>query len=171
MHIHTHIYTGMHVCTIYYRIYVVDICDLNCQQSTSLRGYGTIALISHTSKAMLKILQKRLQQCMNWEIQDVQAGFRKCRGTRYQTWVSYIAGRFFTYWATLDLSQKAKKWHPLDHRKIKRIPEKASTSASLTTLKPLTLWITANCGKFLKGQEYQNTLPVSWETCMQVKKR
>ena len=38
-------------------------------------------------------------------------------------------------------------------------------------LKPLTVWITSNCGKFLKGQEYQTTLPVSWETCMQVKRQ
>ena len=44
-------------------------------------NYRTIALISHTSKVMLKILQARLQQYMNRELQDVQAGFRKGRGT------------------------------------------------------------------------------------------
>ena len=65
--------------------YVVNICDIHCQQSICLRGYCTTALISHTSKIMLKILQTRLQQYMNWEIPDVQAGFRKGRGTRYQT--------------------------------------------------------------------------------------
>ena len=48
---------------------------------------------------------------------------------------------------------------------------KTSTSASLTTLKPLTVWIIANCGKFLRRWEYQTTLPASWETCMQVKKQ
>ena len=58
----------------------------------------------------------------------------------------------------------------LDHRKNKRIPEKKKP-ASLTTLKPLTVWITINCGKFLERWEYQTTLPVSWETCMQVKKQ
>ena len=47
-------------------------------------NYRTIALISHASKVMLKILQDRLQQCMNCEIPDVQAGFRKGRGTRDQ---------------------------------------------------------------------------------------
>ena len=47
-------------------------------------NYCTIALILHTSKAMLKILQARLQHCMNWELPDVQAGFRKGRGTRDQ---------------------------------------------------------------------------------------
>ena len=48
-------------------------------------NYHTIALISHTSKVMLKILQARLQQYMNRELPDVQAGFRKGRGTRDQT--------------------------------------------------------------------------------------
>ena len=48
---------------------------------------------------------------------------------------------------------------------------KTSTSASLTMPKPLTLWITTNCGKFFKRWEYQTTLPVSWDTCMQVKKQ
>ena len=46
--------------------------------------YHTIALISHTSKAILQILQTRLQQYVNCELPDVQAGFRKGRGTRYQ---------------------------------------------------------------------------------------
>jgi len=58
----------------------------------------------------------------------------------------------------------------LDHRENKEIPEKTST-ASLTTLKPLTVWITTNCGKFLKGSENQSALPVSRETCIQVKKQ
>ena len=47
----------------------------------------------------------------------------------------------------------------------------ASASASLTMLKPLTVWITTNCGKFFKMWEYQTNLPASWETHMQVKKQ
>ena len=47
----------------------------------------------------------------------------------------------------------------------------ASASASLTMLKPLTVWITTNCGKFWKRWEYQTILPASWEICMQVKKQ
>ena len=47
---------------------------------------------------------------------------------------------------------------------------KASTSASLTRPKPLTVWITTNCGKFWKRREYQTTWPADWEICMQVKK-
>ena len=48
---------------------------------------------------------------------------------------------------------------------------KISTIALLTMPKPLTVWITTNCGKFLKRWEYQTTLPASWEICMQVKKQ
>ena len=55
--------------------------------------------------------------------------------------------------------------------KSKRNPGKTSTSASLTTLKPLTAWIKTNCGKVLKKWEYQTTLPASWKTFMQVKKQ
>ena len=60
---------------------------------------------------------------------------------------------------------------PLNYRESKGIPEKTSTSASLTMLKPLTTWITTNCGKFFKRWEYQTTLPVFWETYLWVKKQ
>ena len=49
--------------------------------------------------------------------------------------------------------------------------KKTSTSDLLTMSKPLTVWITTNCGKFLKKWEYQTTWPASWEICMQVKKQ
>ena len=100
-------------------------------------NYRTIALISHTSKVMLKILQARLQQYLNHELPDVQAGFRKERGTRDQ-----IANIH-------SIIEKATEF------------QKKSISASLTTPKPLTVWITTNCGKFLKRWEYQTTLPAS----------
>ena len=61
-------------------------------------NYHTVALISHASKVMLKILQARLQQCMNQELPDVQAGFRKGRGARDQianvSWITEKAGEF-----------------------------------------------------------------------------
>ena len=104
-------------------------------------------LISHASKIMLKILQARLQQCVNWEFPDVQSGFRKDRGTRAQ--IANIC------W----IIEKAKEF------------QKTSTSASLTMLKPLTVWITTNCGTFLMRWEYQTTWPSSWEICMRVKKQ
>ena len=56
-------------------------------------------------------------------------------------------------------------------KKKQESSRKTSTSASLTTLKPLTVWITTNHGKFFKTWEYQTTLPASWEICMQVKKQ
>ena len=110
-------------------------------------NYCTIALISHTSKVMLKIHQARIQQYVNHELPEVQAGFRKARGTRDQ-----IA----------DIHGSSKKQQ--NSRKI-------SISALLTMPKPLTVWITINCGKFWKRWEYQTTWPVSWETCMQVRKQ
>ena len=88
-------------------------------------NYGTIALISHASKVMLKILQARLQQYMNQELPDVQAGFRKGRGTRDQ--IANIR------W----IMEKAREFQ-----------KKTSISALLTMPKPLTVWITINCGKF-----------------------
>ena len=78
-------------------------------------NYCTISLISHASKVMLKILQVRLQQYVNHELPDVQAGFRKGRGTRDQIanvrWIIEKAGKF----------------------------QKKASSSSLTMLKPLTV--------------------------------
>ena len=108
-------------------------------------NYCTIALISHASKVMLKILQARLQQYVNWELPDVQAGLREDRGARDQ--IANSAG------------SKRKQG---DSRK---------TSASLNTLKTLTVWITTNCGKIFKRWEYQTTWPASWETYIQVRKQ
>ena len=83
-------------------------------------NYCTIALISHASKVMLKILQARLQQYMNRELPDVQAGFRKGRGTRDQ-----IAN---IHW----LIEQEMNFR------------KTSISDLLTMPKPLTVWITIN---------------------------
>ena len=87
-------------------------------------SYHTIALISHASKVMLKILQARLQQYVNRELPDVQAGFRKGRGTRDQ--MPTFAGS----WKKQESSRKT------------------SISALLTMPKPLTVWIIRNCRKF-----------------------
>ena len=97
---------------------------------------------------MLKILQASLQQYMNWELIDVQAGFRKGRGT-----IDQIAN---ICW----IIEKARDFQ-----------KKTSTSAALTMLKSLTVWITTNCGKFFKRWEYQTTWPASWENCMHIKKQ
>ena len=96
---------------------------VNAQECSN---YCTIALISHPSKVMLKILQARLEQYMNQELPDVQAGFRKGRGTRNQIvnihWITEKAREF----------QKNIYFCFIDYE-------------------PLTGWITINCGKFLKN--------------------
>ena len=85
------------------------------------RNYCTIELISHTSKVMLKILQDRLQQYVNWELADVQAGFRKGRGTRDQIardqishWIIEKAREFQknTYFCLIDYT---KAFDCVDH--------------------------------------------------------
>ena len=84
-------------------------------------NYRTIALISHTSKVMLKILQARLQQYVNRELPDVQAGFRKCRGIRDEIdnihWVSEKAREFQEniYFCFIEY---AKAFDCVDHNKL-----------------------------------------------------
>ena len=98
------------------------------------------------SKVMLKILQAKLQQYVNWELPDLQAGFRKSRGTRNQiasiSWIITKAREF----------QKNIYFCLIDYAKA-------------------FVWITVNRGKFWKRWEYQTTWPASWEICMQVRKQ
>ena len=88
-------------------------------------NYRTTALISHARKVMLKILQARLQQYMNRELPDVQAGFRKAEEQE------------------IKLPTCTGSW------KKQESSRKTSISALLTRPKPLTVWMTRNCGKFL----------------------
>ena len=67
-------------------------------------------------------------------------------------------------------NQRSDCQHPLDHRK-QESSRKTSVSALLTMPKPLTVWITINCGKFWKRWEYQTNWPASWEICRQVRKQ
>ena len=92
-------------------------------------NYHTIALISHISKVILKILHARLQQYMNQEFPDVQAGFLKEPEIKL----------------------------PTSTGSLKKQESSRKTYALLTMPKPLTVWITINCGKFLKRWEYQST--------------
>ena len=94
---------------------------------------------------MLKILQARFQQYMNCELSDVDLEKAEEPDIKLPT-------------AT-------------GSSKMQESSRKISTSALLTMPKPLTVWITTNCGKFFKRLEYQSTLPASWEMCMQVKKQ
>ena len=103
-------------------------------------NYLTIALISHASKVMLKILQARLQQYVNCELPDIQAGLEKAEEPE------------------IKLPTSAGSW------KKQESSRKTCISALLTMPKPLTVWITINCGKFWKRWEYQTTWPALWET-------
>ena len=91
--------------------------------------------MSHASKVMLKILQAKLRQYMNREFPDIQAGFRKGRGTRDQ--IANIC------WI-IKKGREFQKKNP-------------SISALLTMPKPLMVWITTNYGKFFKRWGYQTT--------------
>ena len=106
----------------------------------------TVVLISHTSKIILKSLQARLQQFVNHELPEIQAGFRKGKGT-----IDQIAN---IHWII---------------KKAREFQKKTSTSALLTMTKPLTGWITTNCGKFFKRWEYKIIWPASWEICQEAR--
>ena len=110
-------------------------------------NYHTMALNSHASKLMLKILQTRLQQYVNHELPDVQAGFTKAE------------------------EPEVKLPTSVGSLKKQECSRKTSTSALLTTSKPLTVCTTTNAGKFWKRWEYQTTWPASCEICMQVRKQ
>ena len=110
-------------------------------------NYHTNALISHASKVMIKILQARLQQYVNRELPDIQTGLEKTEEPEIKLPTS---------------TGSSKK---------EESSRKTSISALLTIPKPLTVWITINCGKFWKTWEYQTTWPASWETYMQVRKQ
>ena len=110
-------------------------------------NYHTIALISHASKVMLKILQARLQQ--------------------------YITVNFQMFKLVLEKAEEPEIKLPTSagSSKKRERSRKTSVSALLTMPKVLTVWITMNCGKFWKRWEYQTTWPPSWEICMQVRKQ
>ena len=110
-------------------------------------NYCTIAIISHTSRVMLKLLQVRLQQYMNCELPDVQSDLEKAEEPEI---------RLPTSAGSLKKQESFRK---------------TSISVLLTMQKPLTRWITVNCGKFWKRWEYQITWPASWEPYVQVRKQ
>ena len=108
-------------------------------------NYHTVALISHASKVMLKILQARLGD----------------------TWTV----NFQMFKLVLENAEEPEIKSPTSTGSLKEqeSSRKISISALLTTPKPLTVWITINCGKFWKKWEYHTTCPASWEICMQVR--
>ena len=106
-------------------------------QSQRILNYHTTAFISHASKFMLKILQDRLQQYLNWELLDVQAGFRKGRGTRDQIanlhWIMEKAREFQKniYFCFTDYTNALDC---VDHNKLWRILKEMGIPDHLTCL-------------------------------------
>ena len=100
-------------------------------------NYCTIALISHVSKIMLKVLQARLQQSMNWELPDIQAALRKGRGTRDLIanihWIMERA-REFQINIYLCFIDNAKAFDCVDHKKPWKILKEMGRSDHLTCL-------------------------------------
>ena len=112
-----------------HRIGKGEFFSLQCQRralSKNVQCYHTLEDVSHAREFMLKILQPRFQQYVNWKIPDIQAGFWRGRESRDQ-----IAN----IWWIIE-----KEWNS----------RKTSTFSPFTMLKPLTVWIPTNCGKFLE---------------------
>ena len=105
-------------------------------------NYCTIALISHATKVMFKFSKRGFNNTFTENFQMFKLDLEKAE------------------------DQRSNCQHLLDENS-----RKTSTSASVTMLNPLTVWITVNCRKFLKSWKYQTTLPPSWKICMQVKKQ
>ena len=120
---------------------------VSCPSNTKECSNYRTTLISYATKVMLKILQDRLQQYLNWELPNVQAGRKKGRGTRYQIsnihWITEKAKKLQKN-INLCFIDYAKAFHCVDHNK---------------------LW------KILQRWEYPTTLPVSWDMCIRVKKQ
>ena len=100
-------------------------------------NYSTIALISQASKVMLKILQARLQQYVNCELPDVQAGFRKGRGTRNQIAnIRWIMEKAREFWKNISFCfiDYAKAFDCVDHNKLWKILQEMGIPDHLTCL-------------------------------------
>ena len=110
-------------------------------------NYHTIAFISHTSKVCSKFSKPGLNGTWTMNFQIFRLDFEKAEEPEIKLPTS------------VGSSRKQESYR------------RTSTSALLTTPKPLTAWITTNCGKFLKRREYQTTWPASWEICVQVQKQ
>ena len=110
-------------------------------------NYHTIALISHASKVMLNILHPGFSNTCTVNFQMFKLVSEKAEEPE------------------IKLPTSTGSWKKQERSR------KTSISALLTMPKPLTVWITINCGKFFKRWEYQTTWPASWETCLYVRKQ
>ena len=101
----------------------------------NVQDYCTVVLIPHASKVMLKILQARLQQCVNWELPDVQARFRKGRGTRDQIAnIHWIIEKAREFQKNICFTDSAKAFDCVDHNKVWKILKEMGIPDHLTCL-------------------------------------
>ena len=118
--------------------------ERQCQNAKEYSNYCTVA---HTSKVMLKFSKPGFSSTWTMTLQMFKLDLEKAEEPEI---------KLPTFTGSLKMQESSRK---------------TSTSALLTMPKPLTVWITINCGKFFKTWEYQITWPASWEICMQVKKQ
>ena len=137
----------------------------NLENSAVATGLEKVSFLQSQRRAMPKNVQTIIQLCsFPMLVRLCSKSFKlastvcELRTSRCASWV-----------LKRQRNQRSNCQHPLDHRKTKEIPEKNIYFCFIDYAEDF-LWITKNCGKFLKRWEYQTTLPVSWETCMQIKK-
>ena len=118
--------------------------ERQCQECSN---YGIIALISHTTQECSKFSKPGFNSTLTMNCQMTTLDLEKAEEP------------------DIKLPTSVRSW------KKQESSRKTSISALLTMPKPLTVWITINCGKFIKRWEYQTTWPASWETYMQVRKQ
>ena len=130
----------------------------NLENSTVPTGLENVSFHSNTKERQCQRMLKLRHNCTHLTCNQSNAQnspsqsstVHEPRTFRYSSWIK-----------KRQRNHRSRCQHLLDNRNSKRIPEKTFTSASLTMPKPLTVWITTNCGKFFKRCAYQNTLPPS----------
>ena len=139
----------------------------NLEHSAVATGLENISFHSNPKERQCQKMFKLLHNCTHLTRYQSSAQNSPSQASKMpEPWNSRCSSWFYKR----QRKQRSNCQHPLDHGKSKRVPEK-HLFLLLTMPKPLTVWITINCGKFWKRWEYQTTWPASWETCMQVKKQ
>ena len=139
----------------------------NLENSAMAAGLEKVFSFQSQRKAMPKNAQTTVQLC------SLPVLVRLCSKSTKLRFSSMWTENIHMYKLDLEKAEEPEIKLPTSagSQRKQENSRKTSTSTSLTTINPLTVWITTNCGKFLKIWEYQTTLPASWETCTQVKKQ
>ena len=130
----------------------------NLENSALATGLEKVSFYSSPKEKQYQRMFKLLYNCTHFTCQQ---DFAQNPSSQTSVVCEPRTSRCTSWVSKRQRNQRSNCQHQLDHRESKGIPEKTSTSASLTMLKLLTVWITTNYGKFLEKQDYQTTLPVS----------